>query len=314
MALDHYISQVHLKRFYSPILGTRMYAMRKSNLKRFPPKADDVCRIEEGNTNKYLTEARRIEDFLKTIEGKYNASVESFERGNPTNGDIYILAGFLAYFLTCSPAAMRINSVPLRAQVREHAKLLDARGEIPPSTPLLGGKSMTELLDSGVVKITIDPKYPQAIGIDNILDRLMIFGDSEWELLINEHPDCPFFTSDFPVGIEASADPMVMDRVIPLTPILAARIKPDRKKNQSFDFNGFALKKSKLRRREAVAINRLLVRSAEDAVFFRDDLPWVPGFIEKNRHYRIDCIERNVVVGDRKGTWFRQDVVAYRQP
>src|SRR5882724_5198104 len=119
MALDHYISQVHLRRFYSPVLENRMYAMRKSNLKRFPPKSDDVCRIEEGNTNEYLKEPRKIEDFLNSIEGKYNAAVESFERGSPTNGDVYTLAGFLAYFLTCSPAAMRINSVPLRAEVRE---------------------------------------------------------------------------------------------------------------------------------------------------------------------------------------------------
>ena len=31
MPLDHYVSQVHLKKFYSPALGDRMYAMRKSD-------------------------------------------------------------------------------------------------------------------------------------------------------------------------------------------------------------------------------------------------------------------------------------------
>ena len=37
MPLDHYIPQVHLKKFYSPVLGERMYAIRKSDLKCFTP-------------------------------------------------------------------------------------------------------------------------------------------------------------------------------------------------------------------------------------------------------------------------------------
>jgi len=37
-----------------------------------------------------------------------------------------------------------------------------------------------------------------------------------------------------------------------------------------------------------ITINRLIVRCAEDIVFYRDDLAWVRRFIEKNRHYRIE--------------------------
>jgi hypothetical protein len=51
LALDHYVSQVHLKNFYSPAMNGLMYAIRKSDLKRFPTKSQDVCRIEEGSTN-----------------------------------------------------------------------------------------------------------------------------------------------------------------------------------------------------------------------------------------------------------------------
>jgi hypothetical protein len=54
-------------------------------------------------------------------------------------------------------------------------------------------------------------------------------------------------------------------------------------------------------------------RARPPTVFFRDDLPWVPSFIEKNRHYRVDCTETEFVAGGRKGIWFRQDIVAYRQ-
>ena len=48
--LDHYVSQVHLKNFYSPVLGSRMYATRKRDLKSFTPNSQSVCRIEDGST------------------------------------------------------------------------------------------------------------------------------------------------------------------------------------------------------------------------------------------------------------------------
>jgi hypothetical protein len=41
MALDHYISQVHLKNFYSPAPDGLMYAMGKSDLKRSPDVRGD---------------------------------------------------------------------------------------------------------------------------------------------------------------------------------------------------------------------------------------------------------------------------------
>jgi hypothetical protein len=71
MALDHDVSQVHLKNFYSPVLDGLMYAIRKSDLKRFPTKSRDVCRVEEGSTNAYLTQNRAIEEFLKEVEPRY---------------------------------------------------------------------------------------------------------------------------------------------------------------------------------------------------------------------------------------------------
>ena len=40
MSLDHYVSQVHLKNFYSPALDGLMYATRKSDLKTFQCNSD----------------------------------------------------------------------------------------------------------------------------------------------------------------------------------------------------------------------------------------------------------------------------------
>ena len=68
MPLHHYVSQVHLRKFYSPTLGNRMYATRKADLKAFTPNSESVCRVMNGSTNAYLLKDRVIEDFLKTIE------------------------------------------------------------------------------------------------------------------------------------------------------------------------------------------------------------------------------------------------------
>ena len=177
MALDHYVPQVHLKRFYSPTLDGLMHAIRKSDLKRFTPNAKAVCRIDEGNTNDYLTDPRSIEEFLKTVEGKYNAAVSALEAGKPDRESIYVVAGFASYVLTCAPAAMRINSAPLQGVLDMTAKLAEKNGLIPAPPAELGGNDLVELLESGKVKFEVDPKYPQAVGIENILQRVATFGN-----------------------------------------------------------------------------------------------------------------------------------------
>jgi hypothetical protein len=314
MALDHYVSQVHLKRFYASALNDLMYATRKSDLKRFTPRSNDVCRIDEGNTNDYLIEPRAIEEFLKTIEGKYNASAQTLEEGEPDREAIYSIAGFAAYVLTCSPAAMRINSGPLREMVAQVGKKLEALGGVPPPPEILGGKNLTDLLDKGVVKIKIDPKYPQAVGIANILQRVAWFGNCHWEILRNEESDCRFFTSDFPIGNEASLDPRVLNRVLPLTPGLAVRIQPNLAVDRAtvnFDFKHFSYKRRFVRRQEAISINRLLVQSAEDTVLFCEDQRWVAKFIEKNRHFRVDTeIVKNAAL-PQGALHFRQAIVTF---
>lgn len=123
MALDHYVSQVHLKNFYSPALDGLMYAIRKSDLKRFPTKSQDVCRIEDGSTNAYLTKDRAIEEFLKEVEPRYNAALAKLRDNKIDQESIASLAGFAAYIVSCSPTAMRLNSGPLKALLESHRHL-----------------------------------------------------------------------------------------------------------------------------------------------------------------------------------------------
>lgn len=290
MPLDHYISQVHLKNFYSPQLGKLMFALRKTDMKAFTPDTQSVCRIDEGSTNSYLLEPRAIEEFLKDIEPRYNEAVKNVIEADISPETIYVLAGFIAYVLTCSPAGMRIHSGPLKAVVEETSCMLDTIGKISAPPPSLGAASLTEFLESGKVRVEIDPKYPQAIGIASILQRTKIFGNFTWEILANE-TDSPFFTSDFPIAIEPTADLRIINRIVPLTPRLAIRLRPNismNKNSTDFSFKGFHRKIRRASWEEVVRINTLLVRCAESTVFFPRNEDWVERFVRKNSSFRID--------------------------
>jgi hypothetical protein len=300
MALDHYVSQVHLKNFYSPLLDGLMYAIRKSDLKRFTPKSQDVCRIEEGSTNAYLTKDRAIEEFLKDVEPRYNVSLKKLRGKKIDQEAIASLAGFAAYIVTCSPTAMRLYTDPLKAQLEAAATILDKQGLIPKAPEILGDKSITELLADGTVKFTIDPKYPQALGIANILHHTSVFGNSPWEILHNDHEDSPFFTSDYPVAMETFDLNTPINRIVPLAPDIAIRIRPNIRLSGTkpdMTFAKFDATSRRLKRAEVLEINRLLVRCAEDLIFFRDNHTWVEGFVSKNRRFRIEPVTHKIPHG-----------------
>lgn len=167
--------------------------------------------------------------------------------------------------------------------------------------PLLGYGSFSEMMEKGAVAIDIDPMFPQALAVQSILSWLSIFGNSRWDILLNEHADTPFFTSDFPIGFEQGQDPRIINKVVPLTPTVAVRILPDASLSgapRDLSFAKLRTRTRRLTRSEVVAINRLLVRCAEDTVFFRDNLPWVYNFVKDNRNYRIEGRTERIDTGN----------------
>jgi hypothetical protein len=300
MALDHFVSQVHLKNFYSPTLGNRkMFGMNKFTGQKFPCSSKDVCRSDEGSTNSYLSDERLVEDFLKEVEPRYNAAADALEQGHLDPEVAGVIAGFIAYVMTCSPTAMRLNLPPLKQTVETTAKLLDARGTFGPPSEALGGKSLTELLNSGAINVEVDQKYPQAIGIANILQLVSRLGHGWWDIVINDHvSESPFFTSDFPVAIERPADPRLMTRVIPIRPGLAVKITP-RPRGGLTTANDIKPLKFRTVHPSAAdirAMNQTVVRCAEKLVFFRDEKSWIPDFVRKNGRYRVETVTRQIDV------------------
>ena len=174
-----------------------MYAMRKSDLRSFPCNSRSVCRIEEGSTNAYLINDRSIEAFLLDVEPKYNSSVTNLRDNKIDRECIHAIAGFAAYVASCAPAAMRIHTESLKSSLESAAAILDKQGLIPKAPPSLGSKTLTELLADKEVTFSVDPKYPQALGINTIIKRVSIWGNSKWEILLNDVPECPFFYQRF---------------------------------------------------------------------------------------------------------------------
>ena len=296
MPLDHFISQVHLRRFISPALGNRFHAIRKSDLFYFTPTSNDVCRIENNSTNPYLSDERAIEDFLRTIEPRYNYAVETLLAGDVDNVSIYVIAGFMAYVLTCSPAAIRHQLTPIREMLEMATLAYDKRGLLPRAPPELGCVTVSDLIAGGEIKLEMDGKYPQAIGISSVVELTNSYGNGTWEVLVNDHPDCPFFTSDFPVATIPTSTGIAY-RVVPLTPGLAVRILPkkiplDTPPDFAFGHNRFVRKATS--RTEAISINRSIIQAAESQVYFRDDLPWVRKFVARNAKYRTEVLARRI--------------------
>lgn len=301
MPLDHYVSQVHLKRFYAAALDSqKMYAFRKSDGHAFICGAEDVCRLPEGNTNAYLLEPRLVEDFMKLIEPKYNAACAALATGEITPDAVFVVAGFTAFVMSCSPAAIRLGVAPLQDSLALGSEILDRAGQIPKAPPELGGKTLNELLADGTVAFEIDGKYPQAVGISNIVNHVTQYGNFHWDMLVNEHADTPFFTSDFPVAVEPSSDPRIVNRIVPLTPSLAIRICPrielaGRKLNPTFKH--FSYQRHRPSRSEIVALNRAIVRCAETLVFYPLTAKWVAGFVRRQARFRIEIDTTNVPQG-----------------
>jgi len=300
MALDHYVSQVHLKNFYAPELGKRMYAIRKIGLKIYQCDSYSQCRIEDGSTNPYLQEPRVVEEFLNDVEPRYNAALEKLRAGQLDAESIFAVAGFAAYVESCSPAGMRIHSASLRNTLEITAELLEKGGHLPPAPLELGGASLSELLSSGRVQFEVDPKYPQSIGIQTILKRLSIWGNSRWDILINEDKESPFFTSDYPVAIELGERPGIMNRIVPLAPNLAIRIKPDLEERGIVDleFRNLRIRRWMATKQQVAAVNKAIVQGAETTVYYSSERPWITRFVGKYADFHIEPRAMKVPHGD----------------
>lgn len=291
MARDHYVSQVHLRNFYPPG-KTMLHAINKENMKEFECPAKAVCFVEEGSTNEHLSDQRCIEKLLPLIENKYNASVQKLRKGRPDDDAIYVIAGFVSFVQCCAPAFMRVYGPLLHNSLRTAVTSMERHGliDVEEMPSDIDAKTLSELIDKDFVKVGIDPKYAQARGIINFKNFLSARVGSNWEILINTKDNNPFFTSDYPFVMEQVGH-SIFNAIAPLAPDIAVRIKPPAFPRQALGaVNSLRsrIQYPKISRHEILEINRLIIRSAEKFVFFRDNYEWIRRFVKKNLDYRVD--------------------------
>ncbi len=271
--------------------------MRKRDLKVFPCNSRSQCRIPDGSSNKYLVEPRFVEEFLKTVEPKYNAAVETLRSGAVSGEAIYVISGFIGFVTSCSPAAMRLNRAWLEKFVESTTRQMDYMGKLSPVPDELGGETISSMLASGKVFVDVDPKYPQAIGISNILERTAAVGNSSWEILIARTSDRSFMTSDYPCAVQRSIGSPIFARIVPLAADIAIRIYPRRRVDRRLlesalqnDFPHFRYRRKNLGASEVGDVNRRIIRCAEMNVYSSVMNTSVRNFINKNRNFRTETV------------------------
>lgn len=76
-----------------------------------------------------------------------------------------------------------------------------------------------------MVRINVDEKYPQAIGISSGIEaRVAIFGNALWDVMFADPAYGGFFTSDFPVALGPLYDNRVVSKTVPVASDVAIRI------------------------------------------------------------------------------------------
>ena len=290
MPLDHFVSQVHLRKFYAESLNRKkMYAWRKSKGEAFFCDARDVCRIPNGSTNNYIADPRAVEEFLRLVEPRYNQACEAVLSDKIAFEDVLSLAGFAAFVMTCSPTAIRLGRQSIAALVETQARVMDENGILPRSPKELGTQTLSDLLDAEAISINVDDKFAQSVGITQVLEFTNCFGDSKWEFVRNPFEDSPFITSDFPLAIARKPRETALRRFIPLRPDLGAHVTPSRLASDSKP-TSFANFSSLIRtgtRAEVHALNRLVAQCAEDLVFANVNADWIARLVERNARFSL---------------------------
>ena len=299
MALDHYVPQVHLRNFYDPNLGERMHGVNKTTLKYFPCSSESQCRLKDYSTTPYLDKPRAIEAFLRGVEPFYNGAVAAIQSGTVGVKDIYVIAGFVASIASCAPAAVRLVQAPVQNLANQmFERFAKTAKDLPKVPDALGGGTLSELIERGMISVEMDRLYPKAIATSSILETTTSFGNTKWDILDNRHEDSPFFTSDFPLAIEDTGPGKRLNRIVPLTPYLAIRIYPPEIIGEvDFDFPNFGYRRLQPSRDEVRRLNTLIVQCAETTVYYSRKPDWLISFVKRHSNAQLQNVLRIVQIG-----------------
>lgn len=294
MTLDHYVSQVHLKQFLRQSGPKLLHAVRKSDLSFFTPRSKDVCRVEDGSTNEFLTENRVVEEFLKGIEPAYEPCLTRIANGEFDWNSRQVFSGFLAYIQTYTPTALRMFDPMTRAVLERTNKLLEESGELEPldapELPDWNGKSMSQLMAEGKVELKIDLKMPQAMATTQLLNIRDSLASNDVTILRPKGRG-RFLTSDFPSVILDHYQNKFAQRFIPISPkfglVFHTHTSIEERDHAHYRFVDIGAKKVQ-------RINDEIIRAAESLVFSSHKYPWLLDRVRKFKKFRVENVVETV--------------------
>jgi uncharacterized protein YneF (UPF0154 family) len=271
MAQDHYIARTYLKHWTDTHSRKLLYAYRKSDLKEFRCKPADVCREWNGDLNeKYFKKNPPILGQLRKIfEKDWNKAIEQLTKKSVSPDDKFILAGYWAHLITCTPSWRATGVQMLEEQIKQLMHFMAKRKlrNVPFDASLI-----SSLLNDGRVKTVADPDFIKAMVTKQLLHIAWVLYNQPWTVLENE-TDVPFVTSDNPCSIFPDAPlGQPTTRFLPVTPSLALftsldeRNLPAKEINLKLPPSGSVSGKA-ITKANAKSLNRITVMNAEQLVF-----------------------------------------------
>lgn len=287
MALDHYVSQVHLREFTNTETK-KLFAISKLDLREFTPSPKSVCAIRDGNTNEYLKEPRLIEHLLERVEPNYPYALNELRSRRCDDIVRETIAGFIAAVSICSPAFNRLCFDGTHKHLSDFAKHLDAKDSFPRfpenSDERYSGKSISELLDGGLVKFDIDMNMPKAMATARLINVVRAFLNSHWDVLEN-HTKHKFLTSDYPMVHIPTLSRHWSKKFVPLAPDIGIAVISSKVGIWDGPIEVAHVEVSSHSR--VADLNRYTVFSAEELVFSDMPTSFLRGFVKKHRRMQL---------------------------
>ncbi|MDC0658283.1 DUF4238 domain-containing protein [Leisingera sp. SS27] len=287
MALDHYVSQVHLREFADP-KTKKLFAVSKLDLRDFTPKPKSVCAIRDGNTNEFLKEPRLIEKLLEAIEPNYPYALNELRNRRCNNIVRETIAGFITAVSISSPTFDRLCFDGTHNHLADFAKHLDTKSILPKfpenSDKRYSGKSITELLDQNLVEFNIDMNMPKAMATTRMINVVKAFLNAPWDILEN-HTERNFLTSDYPMVHVPTLSRRWSKKFVPLAPDIGIVVYSPRVSIWDGPVEVAHVEVSSSSK--ISELNRFAVFAAEDLVFADRPSPFLRKFVAKHRQMQL---------------------------
>jgi hypothetical protein len=290
MSKDHFVAQTYLRHFADPARKGVLHAYRKSDGKYFPCHTKDVCREWDGDLNPLLVQHDLLGEFRKIFEPQWNESISTLLSKTLMPKDMFAVAGYFVNLMVCTPTWRRIGVTMHNDHAKSFlifAKKMKEKHRGSPELPV----DAIEMLERGDITLEHDPNYIKAKVTQDLMKYAWMTYHQDWTIIRNTTPH-PFITSDNPVAIHNSANPVEpMTRYLPIAPALCLSVCYGRMKlppiNPTMPPKG-TVKWATVNDQGAKFINKLVAQCGEDLVFSSIRSAGIESLVRNCARFRVD--------------------------